>query len=153
MKSILLARPHPFIVADVAPLLAAKGFEPIRLESLACVESAGTATWHDAIISLAISSSIDATATKVVRALHAKAPQLSPALPRMIPMEVRVQTIRRLLDDHPPGVVDVDVDVDSQYLQPRPLGNIDTCLNFNKVRISVHTLRASIQSMIAAHFR
>jgi len=149
MKSILLARPHPFIVADMAPLLAALGFEPIRLESLAGLEPAGTAVWRGAIISLAISSSVGATAAEVVRALHAKAPRLPLAFAGMVPTEVAVQTIGRLFDGHPPEVVDVD----SQRLQPRALGSVDTCLYFSKAQISDPTRQAGIQSMMAAHFR
>ena len=149
MKSILSARPHPFIVADMAPLLAALGFEPIRLKSLASVDNAGTATWHGAIISLAISSSVSATAAEVVRASHAKAPWLPLAFAGMVPMEVAVQTIGRLFDGHPPEVVDID----SQRFQPWPPGNIHTCLYSSKAQISTPTRRAGIQSMMAAHFR
>ncbi|MDE2087798.1 MAG: hypothetical protein KGI63_11245 [Xanthomonadaceae bacterium] len=150
MKSILLARPHPFIVAEMAPLLEALGFEPVRLESLAHLDRHGVATpWRGAIISLAISSSVGATATEVVRALQTRAPRLPLAFAGMVPTETAGKTIERLFDGQAPTVADID----SQRRQPQPLGGTGTCLYFSKAQIGDPGLQAEIRQLMAAHFR
>ena len=149
MKSILLARPHPFIVAEMAPLLAALGFDPIRLESLAQLEGAGSAPWRGAIISLAISSSVGASAAEVVQALHARAPRLPLAFAGMVPADTAIKTIERLFDGHPPAVANVE----SQQRQGKPLGGAETCLYFSKAQIGDPALQPVIRHMMAAHLR
>ncbi|HUW39232.1 MAG TPA: hypothetical protein VMV91_18070, partial [Rhodocyclaceae bacterium] len=69
MHSILLARPHPFIVAEMAPLLGDLGYAPIKLASLADMDSLASTRLRGAIISLAISSSTGATAAETVDAM------------------------------------------------------------------------------------
>ncbi len=149
MKSILLARPHPFIVAEMAPLLAELGFDPVRLESLAQLEGFGAAPWRGAIISLAISSSVGASAAEVVQALQARAPRVPLAFAGMVPTDTASKTIERLFHGQPPAVADAD----SQRRQPRPLGGVDTCLYFSKAQIGDAGLQAEIRRMMAAHFR
>ncbi|MDE2085605.1 MAG: hypothetical protein KGK06_09035 [Xanthomonadaceae bacterium] len=133
----------------MAPLLAVLGFNPVRLESLAHLESSVEASWRGAIISLAISSSVGATAAEVVQALRAKVPRLPLAFAGMVPMDTAASSIKRLFDGQPPAVADVD----SQRRQARPLGGTDTCLYFSKAQIGDPAMQAEIRKMMAAHFR
>lgn len=68
-KKIVLARPHPFVVAEMRPFLAEGGFTVSKPEQLADLPAllAGAA---GAVISLALSSSILATAEEVFEHLR-----------------------------------------------------------------------------------
>ncbi len=138
----------------MAPLRAELGFDPVRLESLAQLEDFGAAPWRGAIISLAISSlaissSVGASAAEVVQVLQAGAPRVPLALVGMVPTDTASKTIERLFPGQPPAVADVD----SQRRPPRSLGGVDTCLYFSKAQIGDAGLQAEIRRMMAAHFR
>lgn len=149
MKSILLARPHPFIVADMAPLLTQLDFQPVKLESLAHLGEGADVPWRGAIISLAISSSVGASAAEVVHALQARAPALPLAFAGMMPAHMAASTIRRLFEGDPPPVVDVE----SQRQRPQTLSGTDTCLYFSKAQLVDASMQVDIRNMMAAHFR
>jgi hypothetical protein len=75
MKTILLARPHPFIVGEMSPWLEQAGFGVRKSETL--VELSTLVTDADcAVISLAVSSSIGATAEEVLSVLRTLKPGL-----------------------------------------------------------------------------
>ena len=68
-KEVLLARPHPFIVAEMAPFLAQLGFVPVRLHSVAEL-AAATLRAVGTVISLAIGSTVPESAAQVFTALR-----------------------------------------------------------------------------------
>jgi maleate cis-trans isomerase len=74
LKSILLARPHTFIVSEMKPFLEANGFSITKLESLGLLPGVVRGT-SGAVISLAISSSIVESADIVFQQLRAASPK------------------------------------------------------------------------------
>jgi len=77
-REILLARPHPFIVAEMAPFLVQLGFTPVRLNSVAELAVAMPRP-VGAVIALAVGSTIPESAAQVFTVLrrhHARMPVL-----------------------------------------------------------------------------
>lgn len=68
-KRVILARPHPFIVAEMAPFLTELGFAPVRLNSVQELTSLGPAG-AGAVISLAVGSTIPESAGDIFSALR-----------------------------------------------------------------------------------
>jgi hypothetical protein len=80
--SVLLARPHTFIVSEMKPFLEEAGFKVIKAEKPADLTDLSRAC-AGAVISLAVSSSMDASPEDVVKRLreaNAKMPLLFAAL-------------------------------------------------------------------------
>jgi len=150
MNSILLARPHPFIVAEITPLLGELGYEPIRLASLADLGRMVPAGLRGAIISLAISSSVGATAAETVDALGRRFPGLPLVFAGMIGIDMAAQNIGRLFaDGTAPLVVGVDGPVGARMVA----GSKAACLYVSKEQISDTTRHTAIKAMLKAHFR
>ncbi|WP_049722363.1 hypothetical protein [Gilvimarinus polysaccharolyticus] len=75
-KTILLARPHPFIVTEMKPILEKCGYNALRPESVADLD-AYAKRCDAAIISLAVYSDIEASAEEVaakIRQANSKTP-------------------------------------------------------------------------------
>ncbi len=74
-KAVLLARPHPIIIKEMKPFFELNGFSPRKMDSLTDL-NANSVNVSGAIISLAVSSSIEESAEEVFtppkRALAAK---------------------------------------------------------------------------------
>jgi len=79
-KTILLARPHPFIVTEMKPFLEQSGFAARKLENLSEL-SAKAAGISGVIISLAVESSISQSAEEVFTALR----KASSSVPVLLP--------------------------------------------------------------------
>jgi hypothetical protein len=75
-RRVLLARPHAFIVNEMKPFLERAGFLPCRLESLDQLDEELRKPLCGAIISTAISSSVNADAATVFRRVREKLPRL-----------------------------------------------------------------------------
>lgn len=75
-KRVLLARPHTFIVNEMRPFLMAAGYTPVRVESLDQLLGELGRPLHGAIVSTALTSSIDADAAAVFRLIREKLPRL-----------------------------------------------------------------------------
>lgn len=89
-KRVLLARPHAFIVDEMKPFLLECGYTPVKVASLAELQSALAQPAAGAVISTAVSSSIGADAATVFAALR----QGAPALPVMFAGMADASTIR-----------------------------------------------------------
>ena len=61
MAAVLLARPHPVIVAEMAPLLRNLGLVPVRLESPHDLSNSCADALCRRVVSLAVSSSVSAS--------------------------------------------------------------------------------------------
>ena len=75
---VLLARPHAFIVSDMKPFLEEAGFKVIKTESLPQLADLSRGC-VGAVISLALSSPINASPEEVIKSLR----QANPGLPLM----------------------------------------------------------------------
>lgn len=97
MPDILLARPHPFIVSDMIPLPQRAGMSPIRPTSLSEVRVVDQTRLRGAITSLAVSSSIGASVTDVMRALREGMPRLPLLFAGLTDAAFAAQAIRRAM--------------------------------------------------------
>lgn len=98
MSDILLARPHPFIVSQVKPFLAAAQL------TFAAAENEGdltrlSKTARAAVVSLALHSSLPLSAKEVVKKLRAASPGLPLIFASLLTHEQAQSQIRRLLPD------------------------------------------------------
>ena len=75
-KRVLLARPHAFIVSEMRPFLVGAGYAPVRVETLEQLMQELARPLQGAVISTAVSSSLNADAATVFRLVREKAPTL-----------------------------------------------------------------------------
>lgn len=149
MKPVLLARPHPFIVADMAPLLALLGFAPVKLEVLAHLAAMQARAFRGAIVSLAVSSTVAASAAEVTQTLRSSMPVLPLAFAGMKPFDVAAKTIERLFGGSKPSVVDID----SRPTPGMKLGTPGACIYLSREQIADPLRREDVKALLAAHFR
>ena len=69
-KRVLLARPHAFIVNQMRPFLLEAGYTPVGAQSVEHLAQELRGTFHGAIISTAVSSTVDADAATVGAVEH-----------------------------------------------------------------------------------
>lgn len=75
-KRVLLARPHAFIVNQMRPFLLEAGYTPVGAQSLEHLAKELGGPLQGAIISTAVSSTVDADAATVFRLVREKLPRL-----------------------------------------------------------------------------
>ncbi|WP_141396338.1 hypothetical protein [Polaromonas sp. AET17H-212] len=75
-KRILLARPHAFIVSEMRPFLVETGYSPVRVESLSQLSQELRGSLNGAILSTAVTSSVDADVATVFRLIRQAHPHL-----------------------------------------------------------------------------
>lgn len=96
-KTILLARPHPFIVEEMRPLLESSGFQvskPGQVDELD--KLARTAA--GAVISLAVASPIAMTPEDVLRALRQVSPRMPVLFASLLSFDQVTTALGRLAD-------------------------------------------------------
>lgn len=96
-KTVLLARPHPFIVQEMKPLLEQCGFGVLKPDSFADLDTQARRC-NAAVISLALISDIEASAEDVMASIHRVNPKLPIIFASLLPFERAVSTISGLLD-------------------------------------------------------
>ncbi len=96
-KTVLLARPHPFIATEMAPLLEQCGYKVVKPDGLADI-SVKAKTCHAAVISLAIIANINATVEEVLREIYQVNPQMPIIFASLLPYERAASTLTDLLD-------------------------------------------------------
>lgn len=75
-KRVLLARPHAFIVNQMRPFLLEAGYAPVGAQNLDHLAQELGGSLQGAIISTAVSSTVDADAATVFRLVREKLPRL-----------------------------------------------------------------------------
>ena len=75
IKSIVLARPHPFIVAEMTPFLEQAGYRIVKPEGRKRLPSLARSS-AGAVVSLAVSSTVAESAADIYQQLFAAAPLL-----------------------------------------------------------------------------
>lgn len=94
-KRLLLARPHPFIVSEMKPFLEMAGYQVHKLEDQ--TELPGNARSSvGAIISLAVTSSISASAEEIFLQLRQATPHLPVLFAAMSPLEKLQVSLERI---------------------------------------------------------
>lgn len=88
-KSILLARPHPFIFREMKPLLEECRYAVLKPDSLADIDKYGR-NCDAAVISLAVVSDIRATAEEVTDRIYRINPRMPVIFASLLPFDRRL---------------------------------------------------------------
>ncbi|WKT60399.1 hypothetical protein Q2E61_16035 [Microbulbifer thermotolerans] len=114
MKNVLLARPHPFIVQEMKPLLEQCHYSVLKPDCFADIGAQAKRSGA-ALISLAVVSSIDASVEKVVDSVLDINPKLPIIFAALLPFDVAATTIADLLDKKGINAQIVGVSNSDQY--------------------------------------
>jgi hypothetical protein len=147
-KQVLLARPHPFIVAEMAPFLTQLGYAPVRLHSVEELAAAPSAA--GAVISLAVGSAIPATAADVFAALR----RHHPVVPVLFASLLEFDTARGVLAAlaEKAGISARIIGVDSGNSGGGDLGKPDTFFYVAKSDFEAPARRKLVGAMLRRHF-
>lgn len=110
---VLLARPHTFIVSDMKPFLEAAGFSVTKAEK--AEELADLSYGHvGAVISLAVSSSMEASPEEVIKILRQVRPTLPLLFAALLPYAKMKASLERIgqqvgLNSQVLGLADLEV--------------------------------------------
>lgn len=146
-KSVLLARPHPFLVSDMRPWLEQAGFEVQRSDTLPELSEKAPGS-VGAIISLAVASPIGASAEEVFLALRRSRPALPVLFAALRPFEQAAVEIERLLKRI--GIAGSVISLDSEA--GRALGTADSFLYVAKDDLADPVRRAEAKALLVRHF-
>lgn len=149
-KNVLLARPHPFIVAEMKPFLEENGYKANKLENLSSLPSlAGGAA--GAIISLAVSSSVGESAEDVFLQMRKDAPRVPVLFASMLSLDNARPNLERIAKKA--GVQANIVGVDSMPAAAAQLGRQENFLYFSKEDLASPERRAMALRLLQRHFR
>lgn len=149
-KSVLLARPHPFIVSEMKPFLEENGYAVKKIESLVELKP-NVAGVSGAIISLAIVSSMGETAEAVFAEIRKVSPRLPVLFAAMISFEEMKSAIERIAKNS--SIEATILGVDAANENHPELGKPNTLLYFSKDDLTNPERRALVSKIIQRHFR
>ncbi|RBA23594.1 hypothetical protein [Herminiimonas fonticola] len=149
-KTVLLARPHPFIVSEMKPFLEDGGYVAAKLENMADLatqakNSAGV------VISLAISSAIGVSAFEVLSQLRKDAPRTPVLFAAMLDFDSSKSNLTRLAEQA--GMQATILGVAAGNESASALGKPDTFFYISKDDLADPARRAIAKRMIQRHFR
>lgn len=149
-KSILLARPHPFIVAEMKPFLEQGGYAAAKLDNLADLamqarNSAGV------VISMAVSSSLGKSAAETFTQLRQDVPHVPVMFAAILPFDESMVGLKRLAEHA--GVQATSLGVAAGNENAAVLGKPDTFLYISKDDLVDPMRRAIALRMVRRHFR
>lgn len=149
-KTVILARPHPFIATEMRPLLQRLGYEAKKPEVLNDLDSMALGV-NGAVVSLAISSPIGETAEAVVRRLDAISPRLPFIFTSMLPLDQAKQNLARLAQAlQIPATI---FGVEEAAANASKLGQRQTFVYLSKEDIADPARRGQTEKVILQHFR
>lgn len=149
-KTVLIARPHTFIVSVMKPFLEEGGYVTDKLEHISGMAAQSSAI-AGAVISLALSSSIAATAEQVFLQLKGTAPRVPVLFAAMLTLaqaRPALEHIAKLA-----GIEAVILGVDAASVATTQLGRPETFLYFSKEDLTSPERRAIAARLIKRHFR
>lgn len=153
VKTVLLARPHPFIVSDMGPFLSAAGFHTIQLRDLRDLrdlpnEIAGAS---GVVMSLALVTKLGASADDVYQALRKHAPNVPLVFAGLLDMSKAKFAMTRLVSgtEPTPRFISSGAGPDAGA----SLGGTSTILYLGKEDLTDSARREQAMRNIALHFR
>lgn len=149
-KTVLLARPHPFIVAEMKPLLEHSGYVAIKLESLNDLP-AQARTSVGVVISLAVSSSLGESAAEIFTRLRQETLRVPVLFAAILPLNKNQGSLERLAKNA--GVQATIIGVAAGNENAAALGKTDTFLYISKDDLADPASRAIASRMVQRHFR
>jgi len=151
-KTVLLARPHPFIVSEMRPFLEQNGFVPKKLESLAALPTS-VAGASGTIISLAVASSVGIveSAEEVFAAVRKQSPPLPVLFAAMLDFAKMKSTLERLAKNN--GIDAIILGIDAATESNAGLSKPNTFLYIGKDDLVSPEKRAIAARILQRHFR
>lgn len=145
--TILLARPHAFIVAEMKPFLEQAGFAVTALGAVADLPKAVAGTCG-AVISLALTSSIPESAEAVFLELRKRSPKTPVLFASMLSLEQSRFNLERIAKAAGISAQLVGVDADTATV----LGQPNTFLYFSKDDLAQPQRKVVALKLIQRHF-
>lgn len=149
-KTILLARPHPFIVTEMKPFLEQTGFSVRKLAIMAELPSS-VAGLSGAIISLAVESSVNETVEAVFTELRRVSPNVPVLFAAMLTLDAMKGVLRRLAKGN--GIEATILGIDLASIGHPDLGKPNTFLYMSNGDLVTPEKRALAAKIIQRHFR
>ena len=149
-KTVLLARPHPFIVAEMKPFLEENGYTTDKLENLGNLPALARDA-AGAIISLAVSSSVGESAEDVFLQLRKDAPRVPVLFASMLSLDNARQGLERIAKKA--GLQANILGVNATPAAAAQLGRQETFLYFSKDDLASPERRVMALRLIQRHFR
>ncbi|OHC75761.1 MAG: hypothetical protein A3H24_06380 [Rhodoferax sp. RIFCSPLOWO2_12_FULL_60_11] len=149
-KTVLIARPHTFIVAVMKPFLEENGYATDKLEHISGLQSQSTGA-AGAVISLALSSSIVESAEEVFLKLKSMAPRTPVLFAAMLSLEQARPALERIAKQA--GLQANVLGVDATSAAAAQLGRQETFLYLSKDDLTFPERRATAARLIQRHFR
>lgn len=149
-KTILLARPHPFIVAEMRPFLEQSGYGVSKVERTENLPTQARSS-AGAVISLAVSSSVEESADGVFARLRQQAPRVPVLFAAMLALEKIQSSLERIAKQAGIQATILGVAMGNESLTA--LGKPETFLYISKDDLADKTRREIASRMIRRHFR
>jgi len=149
-KTVLLARPHPFIVAEMKPFLEHGGYAVAKLENQTNLATQARSS-AGVVISLAVSSSAGESADDVFTRLRQGAPRIPVLFAAMLALD-KIQSSLELLAKKA-GVQATILGVAAGNENAAALGKPETFLYISKDDLADTARRAIASRMVQRHFR
>lgn len=149
-KTVLIARPHTFIVSVMKPFLEENGYGTSKLEHISGLPtlSVGAA---GAVISLALSSSITETAEEVFLQLRKVAPRMPVLFAAMLTLEQAQPALERIAQRA--GLQATILGVGATPAATEQLGRQDAFLYLSKDDLTLPERHVAAVRLIQRHFR
>lgn len=148
-KLILLARPHPFIVADMKPMLEKGGFGTVVLQKMSDLPTLARQS-SGAVISLALASPIDEPPEVVYAKLRRTAPHLPVLFAGLAPLSKIESKLSHLAQAA--GIDATIVEISAQNLDSPRLGAVGTFLYVSAEDFSSPNRKDLAARIVARHF-
>jgi hypothetical protein len=149
-KTVLIARPHTFIVSVMKPFLEGGGFGVDKLEDISGLENQ-SAGISGAVISLALSSSITKSAEEVFLKLKSLALRVPVLFAAVLSFEQARPALERMAKQA--GIQANITGVDATPAAAAQLGRQETFLYLSKDDLTSPERRAAAARLIQRHFR
>lgn len=149
-RTVLIARPHTFILSVMKPFLEGAGFGTDKLEHISGLSSQ-TSDIAGAVISLALSSSITESAEDVFLKLKSVAPRVPVLFAAMLPLEQARPALERIAKQT--GIQVNILGVDATPAAAAQLGRQETFLYVSKDDLTSLERRTTAARLIQRHFR
>ena len=148
MKTILLARPHPFIVSEMRPWLEEAGYGVRKSDTLGDLETLVTSS-DGAVISLAVSSSVGASVEDVLSALFRKKPRLPIVFAALRSLQQVTPDISRIASGM--GISATVIGVDGPSTSARSLGQTNCFIYLSKDDLVDPVRKQKARSLLSMH--
>ena len=154
-KSVLLARPHPFLVNEMRPWLESAGYSVVKPEAAADVAQQSKSCSR-AVVSLALSSPVGLSAEEVVQILRQQAPSARILFAALLPFDKArpaLEKLARLMGTTQGGRPAALVDIAStDPIGAAELGRDTTLAYLSKDDLANDARRALAAKHLARHF-